>query len=111
MNLNKHHTDTLMPDDYRYVIIESYRAIGEQSAHAVRARPLPGQGLPAVMCVECSSKMRERYPIGTKFKILAKIKDTDRDPHLYTSWQWKYEVVSDSQANAFIDAKNRETKK
>jgi hypothetical protein len=49
-----------------------------------------------------SASMRERHPIGTKLKVRAKIKDTVLDPHLYTSWQWPYEVVSDQEATEFI---------
>ncbi|PKO51803.1 MAG: hypothetical protein CVU27_05355 [Betaproteobacteria bacterium HGW-Betaproteobacteria-20] len=62
------------------------------------------------MKVECSASMRERHPIGTKFKVWAKIKDTVDAPHLYTSWQWKYEVVSYEDAQAFIRAKQWNTK-
>jgi len=49
--------------------------------------------------------MRKRHPIGTKFKVWAKIKNTIDTPHLYTSWQWKYDVLSDNEADAFIKAK------
>lgn len=90
---------------YRYVVIETYQSHGEFSRHSIRARPLPGQGLPTSMKVECSASMRERHPVGTKFKVWAKIKATDDAPHLYTSWQWAYEVFSDQDAQAFIKAK------
>jgi hypothetical protein len=90
-----------MQDSYRYVLIQTYVAHGEQSKHQLRARPLPGQGLSNSMRVECSAKMREAYPPGTIFKVTAKIKDTDREPHVYTSWQWQYEVVSPAQAAEF----------
>jgi hypothetical protein len=49
--------------------------------------------------------MREFHPIGTKFKVWAKIKNTEDAPHLYTSWQWKHEIVSNEDAQAFINAK------
>jgi hypothetical protein len=50
--------------------------------------------------------MRESHPIGTKIKVWARIKTTDQTPHLYTSWQWAYEVVSADQANIFIERKD-----
>lgn len=90
---------------YRYVVIETYQSHGEFSRHSIRARPLPKQGLQTLMKVECSASMRERHPVGTKFKVWAKIKATDDAPHLYTSWQWAYEVISDQDAQAFIKAK------
>ena len=57
------------------------------------------------MRVECSSRMRAAHPIGSIFKVWAKVKSTDMDPHLYTSWQWDYEVLDESRAAAFITAK------
>src|SRR5690606_35302543 len=33
----------------------------------IRVRPLPGQGLPTNLVIECSKHERERYPLGTKF--------------------------------------------
>lgn len=90
-----------MQDSYRYVLIQTYVAHGEQSKHQIRARPLTHQGLPTSMRVECSSRMREAHPPGTIFKIVAKVKDTEREPHVYTSWQWRYEVVSAAQAADF----------
>lgn len=91
-----------MQDTYRYVLIQTYVAQAEQSKHHLRARPLPGQGLSTSMRVECSAKMREAYPPGTIFKVTAKVKDTDREPHIYTSWQWQYAVISVEEAAEFI---------
>lgn len=91
---------------YRYVLIQTYEARGEPSKHAIRARPLPNQGLPTTMRVECSARMRESQPVGTIFKVWAKVKDTDRDPHLYTSWQWEYEVLDERRAASFLAAKD-----
>lgn len=33
----------------------------------VRVRPLPDQGLPTDIVIECSRRIREMYPIGTRF--------------------------------------------
>lgn len=95
-----------MSSHYRYVVIQTYRAEGEASTHAIRARVLLGQGLPETMRVECSSQMRKTHPVGTRFKVTAKIKQTENDPHLYTSYQWSYEVLTAAKAAAFIKAKN-----
>jgi hypothetical protein len=87
---------------YKNIVIETFRAIGGGSKHAIRARPLDGQGFSTAMRVECSSAMREKYPIGTKFLVRAKIKETEQDAHIYTSWQWPYRVVSDEEAIEII---------
>jgi hypothetical protein len=55
--------------------------------------------------------MRESHPIGTKMKVRARVKSTDQTPHLYTSWQWGYDLVDDEQAARFIEAKDWETKR
>ena len=90
--------------DYLYVIIETYYATGEASKHSIRARPLPSQNFPTSMKVECSSKMRNSHPVGTKFKIKAKVKATNElQPCLYTSFKWEYQIVSDSEAKKFIN--------
>jgi hypothetical protein len=34
----------------------------------IRVRPLPGQGLPTKIVIECSSDERKAHPVGTKFK-------------------------------------------
>ncbi|MEJ8675689.1 hypothetical protein [Chromobacterium amazonense] len=94
-----------MSDYYRDVVIETFHYIGGNSKHSIRARPLPGQGFSTSMRVECSSSMRKMHAVGTLFKVRAKIKDTTQEPHLYTSWQWPYEVVSPEEADEFIAKK------
>ncbi len=36
----------------------------------IRVRPLPNQGLPINIVIECLKKIREAYPLGTKFKTI-----------------------------------------
>jgi len=95
-----------MTSHYRFVVIQTYQAVGEASPHTIRARVLPGQALPETMRVECSSQMRESHPISTRFKVRANIKDTEKEPHLYTSYQWSYDILTPAKASAFIKAKN-----
>lgn len=92
---------------YREIIIETFRNPGEPAAESIRARPLHGQGLSTSMRVECSSKMREKHPVGTKLKIRAKI--TDREggtKFLYCHYSWPYVVLSEKEAFKFIKENN-----
>ncbi|MEP6880308.1 MAG: hypothetical protein ABI865_15835, partial [Nitrosospira sp.] len=41
---------------------------------------------------------------------VARLDAYDQTPHLYTSWQWKYDVVSDEEAKDFIQKKDWEKK-
>jgi len=92
---------------YKDVVIETYYGRGTTSSQGIRARPLPGQGLDISMNVECSSRMRKTYPIGTKFLINAKVADREGGtPFLYCHYNSYYEVLSDKQAKEFIARQN-----
>lgn len=82
---------------YQYVVVESYVPGRRSGLHGlVHIRPVAGQGFPTDMHVECSKEMSDtsRYPIGTKFRIRAKLSDyKGGGTFLYTSWRWKFEVL------------------
>ena len=79
---------------YQDVIIETYRHTSGGSKRPIRAHPIAGQGFDERMHVECSSSMRESYPVGTKFRIRATIKNKEGGTDfLYTYHGWGYEVV------------------
>ena len=92
------------PDEnYRHYVVRSYRHTGGGSSKSIRARPVAGQGVDSAMKVECSSSMRKSHPVGTYFKIWAKV--TDREggpPFLYTNFDWAYTVLTEDEALAFI---------
>lgn len=83
-------------EQYQYVLVESYRPSSTSGLHGdVHIRPSAGQGFPTSLHVECSKDLVRNYPVGTKFKIRAKL--TDRlgsGDFLYSYFGWKYEVVS-----------------
>lgn len=80
--------------DYSLVIVQTYSALKAGKASRVRVRPVAGQGYDTDMDVECARAMRKKHPVGTKFKIWAKL--TDREggkPFLYSYHGWEYEVL------------------
>lgn len=84
---------------YRNIVIETYIGKNTTASSGVRARPLAGQGLEPSMNVECSSKMRKGYPVGTKFVISAKITNKEGGPDfLYCHYNSSYQVISDQEA-------------
>jgi hypothetical protein len=88
---------------YREVVVETYLSDGEPSLNKIRARPLENQDLSTSMKVECSTRMRNAHPIGTCFLIQAKVIDLEGGSrYIYTSWQWKYEVISRAAAIRLI---------
>ncbi|MDO4897365.1 MAG: hypothetical protein Q3971_08390 [Moraxella sp.] len=61
--------------EYKEVIVETYlasRALGDTGRSKVRVRPIVGQGIDTNLKVECSKKMREIHPVGTKFRLSLK---------------------------------------
>lgn len=79
---------------YKPVIVETFRQQGEPSDANLRVRPVSGQGLPVQMRVECSRDMRTKYPVGTKFRIKAKITNKEGGQEfLYSHYNSKFEVL------------------
>lgn len=83
-------------ETYQMVEVESYRPPSTSGLHGdVHIRPCPGQGYPVTMHVGCAKKLSRDYPVGTRFRIKAKL--TDREgggEYLYSYPGWKYEVLS-----------------
>lgn len=88
---------------YRHIIIETYEPQNENSSSKVRAHPVAGQGLDENLNVECSKKMRLSHPVGTRFKIKAKITDREGTPFIYCKPNEEYEMVSKESACIFIN--------
>jgi hypothetical protein len=88
---------------YQRVAIETFRNAGESSSKSLRARPLDGQGFSTGMRVECSTKMRDAYPVGTVFLVQAQVTDREGGPSfLYTHFSWPFQVVSRVEAETSI---------
>lgn len=89
--------------DYTHIIVETFKSPPQSGRHGtVHVRALPGQGVPHDLMVESPKSMRHDYAVGTKFKIIARLKYRGQTPFLYTSWQWAYWVVSDAEAARFV---------
>ena len=83
-------------EQYHQIVIETYSEVKSGKSSHVHARPIAEERYPQNLDVECSRAMRREHPIGTKFRVWAKL--TDRKSggeYLYTSWQWPYEIVDE----------------
>jgi hypothetical protein len=82
-------------DGYDWIEVESFIPDRTSGLHGkVHIRPVPGGPFPTTLRVECSKAMSRNYPVGTRFRIKAKLTDMQGTPFIYSSWQWKYEVLS-----------------
>jgi hypothetical protein len=82
-------------EPYIHVIVESFVPSTTSGKRGkVHIRPAEGQGIDQNLFVECSKSLSKDYPVGTQFRIQAKL--TDREgagEYLYSSWRWPVEVV------------------
>lgn len=80
---------------YRAVVVESYAPDSTAGLHGpIHIRPVAGQGLPRTLQVECAKSLSRDYPVGTKFRLKAKL--TDREAggeYLYSYHGWRVEVL------------------
>ena len=91
-------------DPYQEIIVETFSTTDTSGRHGpVHVRPLPGQGLDPGMMVECSKSLSRDYPVGTLFRIRAKV--TDRQggtPFLYSNHRWPAPTVTALEAKDHI---------
>ena len=80
---------------YVYVVVESYKPSSTSGLHGeVHIRPVKGEQFSQSINVECSKKLSKEYPVGTKFRIKAKLTDREGSGEfLYSSYSWSYEVI------------------
>lgn len=79
---------------YQYVVIETYYAGAGGDHGDIRARPIPNEFYPTSMNVECSKDMRQRFPVGTRFRVRVKKTNKEGGPaFLYTHYSWDYDVI------------------
>jgi len=85
-----------MSDHYSYIIVESFIPNDPSGRHGlVHIRPLPLQDpYHESMFVQCSKELSYNYPVGTRFRIKAKITSSPGSkPFIYSSYRWEYEVL------------------
>lgn len=82
-------------NDYEAVEVESYLPASTNGLHGkVHVRPVEGGKYPASLHVECSKDLSRHHPVGSRFRIRAKLTDrAGAGEYLYSSWRWPYEVL------------------
>ena len=85
-----------MQYSYDFIIVESFIPDDTSARHSmVHIRPLPFQDpYHESMFVECSKNLSKNYPLGTRFRIKAKITSKEGGtPFVYSYYRWPYEVL------------------
>lgn len=81
---------------YQYIIVESYHESGSGLHGDVHVRPIPGQEpYKTFYRVGCSHELFDPkvYPVGTKFRIRAKVTNRQGSPYIYSNPTWHYDVI------------------
>jgi hypothetical protein len=82
--------------NYDFIIVESFYPANNTGRHGlVHIRPIPNQEpFLTKMFVECSKDLSNNYPVGTKFRIKAKIISKEgQTKFIYSYYGWTYEVL------------------
>lgn len=93
-------------EKYYLIAIKTRYNHGEPSRHSVRANPLPGQGFPTDLNVQCGTDIREGNPVGSVFVVWAKLSfDIRRDAYyLFSDYRWAAEKVPENVAQKLISS-------
>lgn len=84
-------------EEYDYIIVQSILT-NERGKHGpVHIKPLPDQDpYLETMFVQCSKVLSNDFPVGTKFRIKAKIVYPEgKRPFASSHYIWPFEVVRD----------------
>lgn len=79
---------------YCHLLVESFIGPDSQGQKRPQIRPLKGQVFDNNLKVECSTDLLNKHPIGTKFRIRAKLTDMQGTPFVYSYYGWPYDVVN-----------------
>ena len=90
---------------YFHAAVETIWNDGEASSQPVRVRPLPGQGLPGWLRVQCDRGLLRDHPVGSIFILWLKLMDREGTPELYSYFRWRYVKVDRAFADAMIQEK------
>jgi hypothetical protein len=78
------------------ILVETFSADIPGKAANVHVRPVPGQQFPVDMEVECSRALRTKHPVGTVFRIKAKLAEHEAGTsYLFSHHRWRYELVEE----------------
>ena len=90
-----------LPDDHEPVEIESFEISEEPGGTGVGLRPVHGQKFPASLHLEGNRSLARDYPVGTRFRVQAKLmKRANGAEYLFSSWQWDVKIIAKPELSA-----------
>lgn len=83
---------------YDYIIVQSVISNERGQRGSIHIKPLPNQEpYSETMFVQCSRVLSKDFPVGTKFKIKAKIiyPTNSNRPFVSSHYTWPFEVIKE----------------
>lgn len=82
-------------NDYTEIIVESFVPDNLRNKHGeVHIRPVTDQNeFKRNLFVQCSKTLSDDYPVGTKFRIRAKLTNREGTPFITSHYTWPYIVL------------------
>lgn len=83
------------PDEpYYQIVVETYRISGSGLHGDVHVRPVEGERFPQSLHVRFPKALRHAHPIGTRFRIYAKVTDKEGgNDFVHTHHNWDVEII------------------
>lgn len=80
--------------DYKQIVVESFRLSSTSGHHGeIHVRPVRGQPFASNLLVECSRRLIRDFPVGTRFRITAKLVEKDNGTKfIYSYHRWPFEI-------------------
>lgn len=93
----------LPTEPYFDLLVETFDSGQVSGRHGTKhVRPISGQGYDSLV-VSCNREMRDLFPIGTLFKIRAKLSNKEGGAeYLKSPHSWGYSVVTKAEARRFL---------
>jgi hypothetical protein len=83
-------------EPYYRIVVETFIKSGSGLHGDVHVRPVKGERFPQSLHVRFPKALRHAYPIGTRFRIYAKVTDREGgNEFVHTHHNWDVEVLPD----------------
>jgi hypothetical protein len=81
-------------EPYIRIIVETYYESGSGLHGDIHVRPIAGQQIPQDLRVRFPRALRSAYPVGTRFRVYAKLTDREGGGNfIHTNHAWDVEVL------------------
>ena len=81
-------------EPYIRIVVETYIESGSGLHGIIHVRPIAGQQVPQSLRVRFPKALRHAHPIGTRFRVYAKLTDREgRGEFVHTNHAWDVEVI------------------